>query len=180
MVVLFLTLSLPLFVSSAKTNIAQGVISKQQIIQKFPVRLKIPKISVDSLIEQVGLTADGAIGAPKGPINAAWYNLSPIPGASGSSIIDGHFGWKDGKQAVFDNLAKLVKGDRIFVENDKKETITFVVREVKSYGEHDNPSGVFTSNDGKAHLNLITCGGIYNKKTKSYSNRIVVFADKII
>jgi hypothetical protein len=30
---------------------------------------------------------------------------------------------------------------------------------------------------GKVHLNLITCGGVWDKVGKSYSNRIVVFAD---
>jgi hypothetical protein len=38
---------------------------------------------------------------------------------------------------------------------------------------------VFASNDGGAHLNLITCAGEWNKGKKSYSERLVVFADKV-
>jgi len=33
------------------------------------------------------------------------------------------------------------------------------------------------SNDGKAHLNLITCAGVWDEVEKSHSSRLVVFAD---
>jgi len=38
---------------------------------------------------------------------------------------------------------------------------------------------VFTSSDGKAHLNLITCDGIWDKNAAQYSERLVVFADRV-
>jgi sortase A len=144
----------------------------------FSSRLKIPAIGVDAGLESVGLTTEGSVDVPKDPVNAAWFNLGPHPGEIGNAIIDGHFGWKSGAPAVFDNLHKLRKGDKIFVEDGKGTTTTFVVREYRVYGSNDSVSYVFSSSDGKAHLNLITCEGTWDKIQKSYSNRLVVFADK--
>lgn len=146
----------------------------------LPVRLKIAKIKVNAALEYVGLTAQGAVGAPKGPTDAAWFNRSPHPGDAGSAVITGHFGpWKNGSGSVFDDLHELAVGDTLSVENKKGGTTMFVVRELRTYGEHDDASAVFGPDDGKSHLNLITCAGVWNKAKKSYSNRLVVFADKM-
>jgi LPXTG-site transpeptidase (sortase) family protein len=148
--------------------------------QALPVRLKIPKINVDAAIEYVGVTSAGAMDVPKGPSDAAWFELGPRPGEAGSAVIAGHEGWKNGIPAVFDDLYKLAKGDKIYVEDEKGETLAFAVRSSRPYGENDDASGVFVSSDGISHLNLITCEGIWNGQKKSYSDRLVVFADKVI
>jgi len=144
----------------------------------LPIRLRIPEINVSATIEQVGLTSDWSMGVPKGPSDAGWFDLGPHPGEMGSAVIAGHYGWKNGIPAVFDNLHNLVKGDKIYVEDETGTTTIFVVRELRIYGQNDNASDVFTSSDGKAHLNLITCEGVWSTIEKSYTNRLVVFADK--
>lgn len=146
-------------------------------VRSIPVRLKIPKINVDAVIESTGLTPDGAMGVPKNPADAAWFDSGSRPGEIGNAVIAGHEGWKDGVPAVFDDLRELSKGDKIYVYNEGGMTTVFAVSGVKIYGENDDASNVFVSNDGKAHLNLITCEGIWNKARKSYSDRLVVFAD---
>ena len=144
----------------------------------LPVRFKIPKIKVDAMVDYVGLTSGGAVDVPKGPSNVAWFDLGPRPGEEGSSIIDGHSGWKNNIQAVFDNLYKLKKGDKIYVQDDKGATISFVVRVIRTYNPKADASSVFNSIDGKAHLNLIACTGVWNAIEKTHSERLVVFADK--
>jgi LPXTG-site transpeptidase (sortase) family protein len=144
----------------------------------LPVRLKIPKINVASTLESVGLTPEGALAAPDTPRAAAWFDESVRPGEIGTAVIDGHFGWKDGIPAVFDDLSKLQIGDTFSVEDDRGVTRTFVVRNIQAYGENENVSDIFTSDDGKAHLNLITCDGLWSAAEKSYSDRLVVFADE--
>ena len=146
--------------------------------QGLPIRLRIPKIGVDAAFEYVGLTPDGAVGVPSGPASVAWFNLGPRPGEKGSAVIDGHYGWKNGIPAAFDNLYKLQKGDELYIEDEKGAVTTFVVRELRTYGENEDASGVFGSSDGKAHLNLITCEGVWSAAKKSYSDRLVVFTDK--
>src|ERR1035437_2034553 len=118
----------------------------------FPVRFKIPKIKVDLAVEYVGITQNGAMGVPEGPINVAWFKDGVRPGDIGSAVIDGHSGWKNGIPAVFDNLYKLKKGDKIYVEDKKGTVITFVVQKIVKYNPKADASDLFISKDGKAHL----------------------------
>lgn len=144
----------------------------------LPVGLEIPKINLNANLEYVGLTPDQAIDTPENQNNAAWFELGPRPGENGNAIITGHYGWKDKKPSAFDNLYKLRKGDKLYVRDDKGMVISFIVRESRRYNPETDASEVFVSNDGKPHLNLITCEGSWNKTTESYSKRLVVFADK--
>lgn len=144
----------------------------------WPARLKILSINIDAPVEYVGLTSDGAMDVPKGPAEVAWFNLGPQPGENGSAVIAGHYGWKNNIPAVFDNLHKLRIGDKISVENEKGLATTFVVREIRIYGKDEDASEVFISSDGKSHLNLITCAGVWNQAEKTRSERLVVFTDK--
>ena len=125
------------------------------------------------------MTLNGAMAAPTHPTDAAWYDTGPRPGDIGSAVIDGHFGiWKSGQKAVFNDLDKLSKGDLISIIDDRDAIINFAVIDIRTYAENADTSDIFNSNDGKAHLNLITCGGDWNSVTKSYSKRIVVFSDQ--
>lgn len=145
----------------------------------LPVRLKIPKINVDAAIDPMGTTQSGDMDVPSEPGNAGWYEGGPRPGENGSAVIDGHYGrWKNGEGSVFDDLSNLEKGDVISVEDENGATTSFVVRESRSYDPDSDASDVFESNDGKSHLNLITCEGTWNKVSKSYSQRLIVFSDK--
>ncbi len=155
--------------ASLATLVEQGV--------NLPIRLKIPKLGIDASIESIGRTQKGEVGVPKGPDDVAWFNQGPRPGEIGSAIISGHYGWKDDKPAVFDNLAKLKKGDKLFVVDNQGATTTFVVSKSQRYRSDSNALKVFSSNDGQAHLNLITCEGAWDKISKTYADRLVVFAD---
>lgn len=116
--------------------------------------------------------------APKGPEDVAWYKLGQRPGEKGSAVLAGHSNWNQGAPAVFDKINKLRSGDKLYVVDDTGLTVVFVVRELRNYNQSDDAAAVFGSSDGKAHLNLITCEGAWNKFTKTYSKRLVVFAGK--
>jgi LPXTG-site transpeptidase (sortase) family protein len=158
----------------------QSVVLGVRASLELPTRLKIPSINVSAAIKYVGLTSQGAMDVPKGPADVALFSLGPRPGEVGSAVISGHFGpWKNGGGSVFDNLNKLKKGDKLYVVDGKGVTVSFMVRESRSYDPNGDASGVFGSNDGKAHLNLVTCEGTWIKAQKTYTNRLVIFADKV-
>lgn len=166
-------------VNNESVQSAPADISPKQTNQGIPVRLKIPAINVDINLESVGLTPQGDMDISKGPTNAAWFNLGPRPGETGSAVIDGHYGWwKNGVPAVFENLNKLRTGDKIYIEDQTGATTAFVMRDAKKYNPDADASDVFSSNDGQSHLNLITCNGVWNSIQKSYSDRLVIFTDK--
>lgn len=149
------------------------------IPQGLPVRLKIPVIHVDSAIEDAFITSDGRMDVPAGSINVAWFALGPHPGKVGSAVIGGHFGIDNGIPKVFYELNKLKVGDKIYVVDDKNDTLAFVVRSISSFDRDADATTVFTSLDGLAHLNLITCEGVWNRVNDSYPQRRVVFTDAI-
>lgn len=159
-------------------EVIKEVIVPKQTSVALPVKLTIAKINTAADVKYVGLTPQGAMGAPKEATSVVWFKLGPRPGEIGSAVIAGHYGWKDNLAAVFDNLHTLVKGDKVSVEDEKGQVITFVVREIRSYDQNADARDVFESSDGKAHLNLVTCQGVWNKGKQSYSKRLVVFTDR--
>lgn len=150
-------------------------IEAQKISQGFPVRLIIPAINVNASIQQLGVTQSGEMDVPNNTVDVGWFKLGSRPGEKGSAVIAGHLNGKNGEAGVFTNLYKLKQGDKLYIEDDKGVSITFVVRENRAY-DSGYAEDVFSSSDS-AHLNLITCNGVWDKNKKSYTKRLVVFAD---
>ncbi len=144
----------------------------------LPVKIIIPAIDVNATVEEVALAGDGNMDVPKHYLNTGWYKLGPRPGETGNAVIAGHADWINGAAAVFADLSKLNPGDPITVQDDKGALIAFTVRESRLYDAKADATDVFISNDGKAHLNIITCDGPWDKKTNQYSKRLIIFADK--
>jgi len=141
----------------------------------IPVHLQIPAIAVNAAIQSVSVNSNGAMEVPTNSIDVGWFSLGPKPGERGSAVIAGHVDDKFGKAGVFANLYKLKTGDKIVVSDTKHVATVFIVRESRTY-----PPGyaeeVFSRSD-HSYLNLITCDGVWDGSKKSYSKRLVVFAD---
>lgn len=147
-----------------------------QTTYSTPVRLVIPKINIDTSIVEMGLTASGNMEAPLTNQDAGWYKDGPFPGNWGSAVIDGHRGLTNEK-AVFTQLEQLEKGDTISVIDDRGQIALFIIRELRTYTK-DTPAPEVFASTGGAHLNLITCNGDWESAQRTYSQRLVVFADK--
>ena len=63
----------------------------------------------------------------------------------------------------------------MYIKDDQGTTISFIVRESRTY-DPGYADDVFSQND-RVHLNLVTCDGVWDGVKKSYSKRLVVFAD---
>ncbi|MDO8493014.1 MAG: sortase [bacterium] len=149
------------------------------IPEGLPVRLQIPSIGVESAIEDALITPEGRMDVPAGSLNVAWFALGPHPGQVGSAVIGGHYGIRNSIPFVFYKLDQVKVGDKVYVIDDKGDTKGFVVRSIKLFERNADATTVFTSNDGLAHLNIITCEGIWNKVNDTYPLRRVVFTDAI-
>lgn len=155
-----------------------NLIMTEQIIYGLPTQLDIPRIGIKAVVKNLGLTSDGAVPVPKGTADVAWLNLGVIPGNSGSAVITGHAGWEYKQSAVFDNLYQLRSGDKIYIKDEWGNKIPFIVQSSQIYRANADIPKVFFQNDGKSHLNLITCVGAWNAITQTYADRLVVFADR--
>jgi len=154
-------------------------VEKKKDIPVLGTRLLIPKLKINTTLGEVGLTPQAVVGTPNEPWRPAWFNLGPLPGDTGSSVIIGHSGiWKNGQKTIFNNLSNLLAGDKIYIKDEKDETKVFIVQKLLSYNQNDNAPEVFYSEDNKSHLNLITCDGIWDSVSKSYPKRLVVFTDR--
>lgn len=142
------------------------------------LRLKIPGINVDASVVGVGLTPEGEMDVPNNGDDVGWFKLGTKVGYRGSAVIAGHSRWESGDRSVFSDLYKLQSGDKIYFEDKEGAITTFVVRESRNYDPSADASEVFSSDDGIAHLNLITCEGVWDPVAESYSQRLVVFTDK--
>jgi sortase A len=168
------------FIQVANENkVFQGSTHQNQPVNKvsigLPVRLMIPAINVNAAIQNLGVTTKGAMAVPSNTVDVGWFKLGPRPGEKGSAVIAGHFDGENGEAGVFTNLNKLKKGDKLYIEDNKGISVVFIVQESRIY----NPGyadEVF-SGTGSAHLNLITCDGVWDGAKKSYSKRLVVFTD---
>jgi LPXTG-site transpeptidase (sortase) family protein len=144
-----------------------------------PVTISIGSIGIeDAPIEAVGMI-NGSMGTALFANNVGWYSLGTKPGEIGSAVLAGHVNWLGGNDAVFTRLKQVEEGDIITIKNSHDETFLFMVREIKKYPVDGDTTEVFSSDDDKSHLNLITCSGIWNPLRKTHESRLVVFSDAI-
>lgn len=144
----------------------------------LPIRIVIPRINLDASIEEVNQISDGLIGPPTISLDTSWYGLGPKPGEEGTSVIYGYVHWEYGYTARFSDLRFLKPGDIVSVKDDTGMMTIFRVSGSAIYDMDMDLSKVSFSDDGESHLNLITYDGSWDKDSKSYSKRLVVFTDK--
>ena len=143
----------------------------------LPVRVQIPKLRVDARVIYVGLTKEGNMDVPTNVVDVGWYKYGALPGNIGTAVIAGHLDGLQGEPGVFSDLTKLAAGDTITVTESNGLIFSFIVRETRSYLQHEQPAEVFNSVSG-AHLNLITCTGSWDSAEHRFAKRLVVFADR--
>lgn len=143
-----------------------------------PARLEISSINIDAKVKPVGVTDEGNMAIDDSIVDVAWYKDGPKPGEKGSAVISGHYGWKDGVPSVFNEIHTLQKGDKISVFDEQGSRMIFITQRIQKYDPKADTADVFLSHDGKSHLNLITCDGSWNSALNSYTERLVVFADR--
>lgn len=154
----------------------QEVISPESLTPEY---LQIPSINVNAAIHPVGLTEKGAVDTPTEPELLGWFDGSVPPGELGIAIIDGHRGWRDGLDAVFDDLQNVDIGDTVIVMNHAGETIPFEVYDKRIYLPNESPLEVFVTGTEDAFLNLITCNGEWDTEAHTATERLVVFTKRI-
>ncbi len=161
-----------------QASIAAIIVPKiipEAIVKPAQARILIPSINVNAAIKDMGLTPEGAMAVPDSNVDTGWFSYGTRPGETGSAVIGGHNDWNNAA-GVFYRLEELSIGDVITVVDAQGVSTLFVVRETRMYNPTDDATGIFTSASG-AHLNVITCSGVFDATTNSYTKRFVVFAD---
>ncbi len=158
---------------------AKVTVEEYQVAPDMPRLVSIPSIDSSGPIQKIGVTKENAIAAPSNVHFAGWYTSSVKPGDVGLSIIDGHVSGKyvDG---IFKRLNEVKPGDQITVEYGDKSQKTFEVVDIKTLPEAESAGFFLSKQDGiEQQLNLITCGGKFDRATQKYADRVIVVAKLI-
>ena len=140
-----------------------------------PVRMAIPDIQVTADTTKLGLKRNGTVEVPEDPDEAGWYREGPKPGEPGSAVILGHVDSTVGP-AVFYRLKDLDPGDQIAVGLDGGKVGHFEVTRVAHYAIEDFPrQKVYAGQPDRPALNLVTCGGKYDKAAGGYQSNVVAY-----
>jgi sortase (surface protein transpeptidase) len=162
--------------SSSAANVAKGDVVIQNKPTR-PVRLLIPSLKIDALIEPLGVQANGDMQTPQeNPWdNVGWYQSGAIPGERGSAVIDGHLDRPGGAPAVFWQLRQLHAGNAVMVIDAAGRTLHFRVKRVAFYAPQAAPLQEIFGNAGGSYLNLITCAGDWIPSQRQTTLRLVVY-----
>jgi sortase (surface protein transpeptidase) len=146
-----------------------------------PTKIAIPKIQVNAKIIAVGLNEDGTIQVPplKQAQLAGWYRMGVSPGEVGNAVVVGHVDSAAMGPAVFFKLGLLKRGDEVQVSRKDGKVVRFRVDAVKSYPKTKFPSELVYGSADTARLQVVTCGGKFDRKKRSYPDNIVVSATRL-
>jgi sortase (surface protein transpeptidase) len=145
----------------------------------LPQRIDIPELGVQAPVVARGLDAQGAIDPP--PYDQAgvvgWYAAGAKPGAAGTALMVGHVDTET-RPAVFYKLSTLEAGETIRVVRNDGKVAEFTVDDVDVVrrDRFDAQQAYGTRASGRAELRLITCGGTFDRATRSYTANVIVSA----
>ncbi|MBK5994869.1 class F sortase [Streptomyces sp. MBT58] len=144
-----------------------------------PRSVEVPSVGIDAPVVPRGLDKDGAIDPPPYdlPQTAGWYGKGTEPGAEGAALLVGHVD-TESEPAVFYGLSAVQPGEKVRVVRDDGSVAEFTVDDVQvvTRERFDAEKAYGPRVDGRAELRLITCGGKYDEKSRSYTANVVVSA----
>lgn len=143
-----------------------------------PLRLRVPSIGVSTELVDLGLRADRTLEVPPGAFPAGWYTGGPAPGELGPAVLAGHVDY-GGRAGVFADLADLEPGAEVVVERQDGSAAVFRVTRVDRVGKAAFPTSAVYGDLDHAGLRLITCGGDFSRRTGSYEDNVIAYAELV-
>jgi LPXTG-site transpeptidase (sortase) family protein len=144
------------------------------------VRLVIPKAKVDNRVVVKGLNDRREMEDPGSRDEVAWYNFSALPGFGSNAVLSGHVDWYTGERGVFWFLRDLKEGDEAQVHYSDGTVLNYRITRVEVYGANDAPVAEITGPTSADRLTMITCDGVFQRSNGDYTQRRVVFAERVV
>ncbi|MGW4290167.1 class F sortase [Streptomyces sp. NPDC004673] len=144
-----------------------------------PQRVDIPQLAVQAPVVARGLDSRGGIDPPPfdQPGVVGWYGAGTTPGAAGTALLVGHVDTET-RPAVFYRLSTLEPGETVRVVRADGKVARFTIDDVEVLpADHFDAERAYgTRHPGRAELRLITCGGTYDRTSRTYTANVVVSA----
>ncbi|MFC8344450.1 class F sortase [Streptomyces sp. NPDC057280] len=144
-----------------------------------PQRIDIPGLGVQAPVVARGLDRNGAVDPP--PYDQAgvvgWYAAGTRPGAAGTALMVGHVDTET-RPAVFYKLSSVKPGETVRVIRDDGKVAEFTVDDVQvvARDHFDAQQAYGPRQSGRAELRLVTCGGTFDRASRSYTANVIVSA----
>ncbi|GGW49082.1 class F sortase [Streptomyces lucensis JCM 4490] len=141
-----------------------------------PTSLRIPSLGVDAPVTAIRLDGSRRLETPPvdRPQLVGWYEGGPTPGESGTAIAVGHRDTTKGA-AVFAGLAQIRPGRPIEARRADGRTAVYTVDRVQVFDKTGFPDEEVYGAARRPELRVITCGGLFSRRT-GYTSNVVVFA----
>ena len=145
----------------------------------LPQRVDIPELGIQAPVVARGLDGQGAIDPPPfdQPGVVGWYAAGVKPGAAGTALMVGHVDTET-RPAVFYKISALKPGETVRVIRDDGKVAEFTVDDVEvvARDHFDARQAYGPRESGRAELRLITCGGTFDRASRSYTANVIVSA----
>ncbi|MFF7972764.1 class F sortase [Streptomyces sp. NPDC007905] len=145
----------------------------------LPLRVDIPQLGVQAPVVARGLDGRGAVDPPPfdQPGVVGWYRSGTTPGAAGAALMVGHVDTET-RPAVFYKISTLKPGETVRVVRADGKVAHFTIDDVRVLPRDDFDAGAAYGprTPGRAELRLITCGGTFDRTSRSYTANVVVSA----
>lgn len=168
----------PVNVGRLAVTTAEVRAERAAISQPAPVAVIVPRLGIRSDLVRLAVDATGELEVPEDFEVAGWWEAGPKPGALGAAVIVGHVDSHRGG-AIFERLRVLEPKDHVEVLREDGSSVVFEIDALRQYPKDSLPTNQIYGPTPGAELRLITCGGRFDRRTKSYEDNVVVFAREI-
>ena len=139
-------------------------------------RVQVVSADIDSVVQPVGVSADGQMALPPDPEVLGWYRFGPAPGdGTGSVVLAGHLDSKRYGLGPLVGLREVESGDPVRVTRTDGTRQRYTVVDVRRYDRKALPEKLF-ARTGPERLRIVTCGGDYLPDEGGYQQNLVVTA----
>ena len=143
-----------------------------------PVSVAVPAIGVASELVDLGIAADGSAEVPVDYDLAGWFSGGGRPGSRGPTVLLGHVDSTAGP-AVFYALRDLAPGDVVEVGVADGSTARYAVTGAEQVAKDEFPTAAVFGATTEDVLRLVTCTGEFDRGARSYTDNLVVTAERI-
>ena len=147
--------------------------------RRRPSGSQVPALGVDSVVDPVGVAADGQMALPDDVDRVGWYRFGPAPGA------DGLGGARRPRRRPRAGPRRAVPlrdagvGDEVLVTDADGTTTRWRVVSRELITKQALPLDQLFPRTGPPRLTLITCGGPFLPEYRSYRDNVVVVAEPV-
>jgi hypothetical protein len=144
-----------------------------------PVSVRVPAIGVArDDVQRLGLAADGTAEVPTDFERVGWFAGGAARAGGGPTVLLGHVDSRTGP-AVFYRLRDLRPGDVVELGRADGTTARYAVARTEQVAKDRFPTFAVFGATVDDVLRLVTCAGAFDRGERSYTDNLVVHAERV-